>query len=96
MAKQTYIAQVRNALSYHADQVSKRKDGTIVIRKGFYYRQGKDAQDFFLKVGEVLKEAGVPCSVKDYGEKWTAFKGGSALAKSSHWWVELWPVDTVG
>ena len=96
MAKQTYIAQVRNALGFHADQVSKRKDGVIVVRKGFYYRHGKDAQDFFLRVGKVLQEAGVPCSVKDYGEQYTSFRGGAALSKQSHWWVELWPaVDTI-
>lgn len=92
MAKQTYIAQVRKALAHNADQVSKRKDGTIVIRKGFFYKFGKDCQDYFLLVGKLLQEAGVPCSVKDYGEHYTAFKGGSPVAKQSHWWVELWPV----
>lgn len=97
MAKMTYVGQVRKAMDLYADQVSKRKDGTIVIRKGFYYRHGKDAQDFMLKVGALLKAAEVPCSVKDYGEQYTAFKGGAAVSKQSHWWVELWPaVDTVG
>ena len=96
MAKKTYIAQIREALGYSADQVSKRKDGTILIRKGYFYTHGKDAQDYFLLVGKKLKDAGVPCSVKDYGDHWAAFKGGAALAKQSHWWVELWPaVDTL-
>lgn len=90
MAK-SYIAQVRDALTHSADMVSKRKDGTIVIRRGFFYRQGNDAEDFFLHVGKKLKDAGIEFRVKDYGEVWTAFKGGASTAKQSHWWVELWP-----
>ena len=98
MAKITYVGEVRKALEAGiADSVSKRKDGTIVIRRGFYYRNGKDAELFSLAVGTALKKAGVKYSVKDYGEKWTAFKGGASLASQSHWWVELWPqVDTMG
>ncbi len=97
MAK-TYVGEVRKALELGiADSVSKRKDGTIVIRRGFYYRYGKDAEDFSLRVGAALRKAGIEFSVKDYGEKWTAFRGGASLASQSHWWVELWPmVDTVG
>ncbi len=97
MAKKSYVARVQDALHpFIADAVSRKKDGTIVIRRGFYYRQGKDAEDFFLAVGQGLAKAGIQYSVKDYGEQWKAFKGGSSLAKSSHWWVELWPeVDTI-
>ena len=99
MAKQkSYVARVQNALHpFVADGVSRKKDGTIVVRRGYYYTHGKDAEDFFLAVGAALKKAGIQYSVKDYGDHWAAFKGGASLAKSSHWWVELWPeVDTVG
>ncbi len=98
MSKFTYIRSIRDALELGiADSVSKRKDGTIVIRRGFYYRHGKDAQDFALAVGAALKKAGVEYSVKEFGEKYTTFRGGASLASQSHWWVELWPmVDTVG
>ena len=93
MAKITYVGEVRKALEAGvADAVSKRKDGTIVVRRGFYYRHGQDAEGFQLAVGKALMKAGIRYSIKDYGEKWVAFKGGASLASQSHWWVELWPV----
>jgi hypothetical protein len=36
----------------------------------------------------------MPYSIKDYGEKWTAFRGGASLANQSHWFVEIWPQFT--
>ena len=96
MAKITYVGEVRNALAALADSVSKRKDGTIVVRRGYYYTHGQDAESFQLAVGAALMKAGIRYSIKDYGDHWARFKGGAALAKQSHWWVELWPkVDTM-
>ena len=92
MAKMTYVGEIRKALeNIVADQVSKRKDGTIVIRRGFYYRHGHDAQDFFLSVCKHLNKTDIKYSVKDWGEKYTSFRGGASVANQSHWWVELWP-----
>ena len=88
--------QVANILAALADSVSKRRDGSIVIRRGFYYRHGQDAEGFSLAVGAALIKAGIQFNVKDYGEKYAAFRGGASLASQSHWWVELWPVvDTL-
>ena len=96
MAKTTYVGEIRKALeNIVADSVSKRKDGTIVIRRGFFYRHGKDAQDFSLSVGAALSKAGIQYRVKDWGEKYTSFRGGASLASQSHWWVELWGVDAL-
>ena len=91
MAKMTYARSIRDAIDSGVDSVSKRKDGTIVLRRGFYYRNGMDAESFFLFVSKKLNAAGIKFSVKDYGEKWTTFRGGASLATQSHWWVELWP-----
>ena len=97
MAKMTYVGEIRKALEVLTDSVSKRKDGTIVIRRGFYYRHGQDAESFRIAVCKVLNKTDIKYSIKDYGEKWAAFKGGASLASQSHWWVELWPeqVDTL-
>mgnify|MGYP003352466597 FL=1 len=68
MAKMTYVGEIRKALeNIVADQVSKRKDGTIVIRRGFYYRHGHDAQDFFLSVCKHLNKTDIKYSVKEIG-----------------------------
>ena len=92
MAKMTYVGEIRKALeNIVADSVSKRKDGTIVIRRGFFYRHGKDAEDFFLTVCKHLNKTDIKYSVKDWGEHWAAFKGGASISKQSHWYVELWP-----
>ncbi len=91
MAKVTYVGEIRNALDALADSVSKRKDGTIVIRRGFYYRHGADAESYRIAVCKKLNSTGIQYSIKDYGEKWAAFRGGASLASQSHWWVELWP-----
>ena len=97
MAKpKSFQAQVSNALSSLADSVSKRKDGSIVIRRGFYYRHGQDAESYKIAVCKQLNAAGFNYSIKDYGEKWAAFRGGASLASQSHWWVEIWPpVDLI-
>mgnify|MGYP003334221242 FL=1 len=93
MAKQkSYVARIQDALHpFVADAVSRRKDGTIVIRRGYFYRHGKDAEDFRIAVCKVLNKTDIQYSIKDYGDHWAAFKGGASLAKQSHWWVELWP-----
>ena len=92
MAKRSYVGFIREVLEpITADQVSKRKDGTIVIRRGFFYRHGQDAEGFRIAVCKALNRTGLKYSIKDYGEHWAAFKGGASLAKQSHWWVELWP-----
>jgi len=97
MAKVTYVGEIRKALEpFIADAVSKRKDGTIVIRRGFFYRHGKDCEDFRIAVCKHLNQAGIQYSIRDYGEKYTSFRGGASLASQSHWWVELWPeVDAI-
>jgi hypothetical protein len=97
MAKpKSFQAQVSNILDALADSVSKRRDGSIVIRRGFYYRHGADAESYRIAVCKKLNAAGLDYSIKDYGEKWAAFRGGASLTSQSHWWVEIWPpVDTV-
>jgi hypothetical protein len=89
------VSRVKKALGSLADSVSKRRDGSIVIRRGFFYRHGQDAESYKIAICKELNSCdGMPYAIKDYGEKWTAFRGGASLANQSHWFVEIWPQFT--
>lgn len=89
------VSRVKKALGSLADSVGRRKDGSIVIRMGFYYRHGQDAESYRIAICKRLNACdGMPYSIKDYGEHWTTFRGGASLANQSHWFVEIWPQFT--
>ena len=89
------VSRVKKCLGALADSVSKRRDGSIVIRRGFYYRHGMDAESYRIAICKRLNDCeSLPYSIKDYGEHWTSFRGGASLAKQSHWYVEIWPQFT--
>jgi len=82
-------SQVRAATNSIADGVGKRKDGTIVVRRGYFYRHGMTSELFAARVAKALEAAKSPLTVKAHGDHWTSFNGGASLATSSHFWVEL-------
>jgi hypothetical protein len=59
------------------DSIGKNKEGNIVIRRGFFHRNGASAEAYRERVSAELNEAGIKHTVIDIGEK------------SSHWWVEI-------
>ena len=81
----TLIKQIREAI--HADGISKKRDGTIILRQGFFYRHGESAEIFAARVETGLKEAGIEAYVVGKGEHWASFNGGASLRSRSHWWV---------
>lgn len=82
------ITQFRNMIL--ADSVTKRrKDGVIVLRRGFFYRMGGTAESFADKVRKAITENGINATVIKCGEVWKPFRGGSTVANSSHWFVEV-------
>ena len=83
----TLIKQIRDKI--HADQISRRRDGTIVLRRGFFYRHGGDAQAFADRIRRNLAEHNIAAKIINHGEVWKPFRGGSSLANSSHWYVEV-------
>ena len=86
------VSRVKRALGSLADSVGRKRDGSIVIRRGFYYRHGQDAESYRIAVCRCLnKQEGMPYSLKDYGEHWTSFRGGASIDRQSHWFVEIWP-----
>jgi hypothetical protein len=83
------VKQVKEALSHSVDQVSKLKNGHVMVRKGYFYRNGMDDVKFNNNVVAALEKAGVAVFVVDFGDHWAAFSGGASLARSSHFYVEL-------
>jgi len=90
MAKQpTLISQVRKALESRSDGIGQKKDGTIIIRRGYFYRNGMDSARFASTVAKLLADAGLVLFMKEHGDHWASFRGGASLAASSHFWVEF-------
>lgn len=87
MAKKTLLAQVRANLDAYADSVGQKKDGTIVVRRGYFYRNGMDSARFATNVAKLLADAGLPVVMTEHGDHWSAFRGGASIANSSHFWV---------
>ena len=83
------VKQVKEALSYSVDQVSKLKNGNIVVRKGYFYRNGMDELKFSNIVLTKLRTAGLSINIVNFGDHWAAFNGGATVARSSHFYVEL-------
>lgn len=85
MTEQTFnTKQVKKALiGSYFDEVAKRKDGTYIARRGFYYRHGQTIDTFIEYVTKTFPSA----VIVDSGEVWKAFKGGASLRNQSHWFV---------
>ena len=85
----TTLKQLKEILGTRVDQVSKKKDGTIVVRKGYFYRNGMNEIAFKERIVDVLTASGIAFRVADYYDHWAAFNGGASLARSSHFAVEF-------
>jgi len=68
----------------YADTYS-QKDGVFTVRRGFFYRMGKDVSHFKNDILATFPSA----KIIDSGEVWKAFRGGSSVANSSHWFVKF-------
>lgn len=83
------VKQVRAALSHSVDTIGKTKSGAVVVRRGFFYRNGMSSEKFSARVAELLKAAGLEFTVVREGEHYAPFRGGASVATQSHWYVEL-------
>jgi len=83
------IKQVRLALDATADSIGKNKVGAIVIRRGFFYRNGMSCTKFTEQVDTALKAAGLEFTIVRDGEHYAPFRGGASVANQSHWYVEI-------
>jgi hypothetical protein len=76
-----------------ADDSSTLSGGIFILRKSFYYRNGKTESDFEKDVVNNLKKEGYQVQVLDKGTIEKDFKGGAHIRNQSHWWVKV-KVDT--
>ena len=88
MRKQSLVAFIKD--SVHADSVGRKRDGTIMVRFGYYYRGSDTAAKYAEQVARVVGER---ATVIDSGDHWAAFHGGAIVANSSHFWVQLQPAS---
>lgn len=79
------MKEVKEKLLGYFDEVSKKKNGNFVARKGFFYTHGATAKQH----EDFVKKAFPDCEIIDSQEVWKAFRGGASLAHQSHWFVEF-------
>lgn len=67
--------------------VGRKRNGDIVARRSFFYRNGKTSADFDQYVRKVLNTAGLEdkYQIVESGEIWKPFRGGATIANQSHW-----------
>lgn len=72
-----------------ADTITKNRQGNIVFRRSFFYRNGQSAEGFATGIVSQLTQAGINAVQVGCGEKWATFRGGSSVRQGSHWWVAI-------
>ena len=83
----TLLQRIKRNVS--ADSIYRQKDGTIIFRRGYFYRHGMTPEAFRDGISTKLKKAGIHHTVVDYGDHWTPFNGGASLSRSSHFYVRV-------
>jgi len=87
MKKKSLMSQLKELCV--ADTVGKRRDGSIILRKGFFYRHGCTAEMYGQGVLTACERIGVKVQLLEVGEHYAAFRGGASVANSSHWYVVI-------
>jgi hypothetical protein len=87
MAK-TIIAQIRESV-HGVDMISRKRNGNILFRKGYFYRFNQNEESLANSIIEQLTTVGLKARVVDSGDHWAPFKGSAPVAKQSHFYVEL-------
>jgi hypothetical protein len=72
-----------------ADDISKNKDGSHTIRRGFYYRSGT-SEGHADKISKGLNELGIKHDIIDHGtHDFKRFKGGASVRTQNHHFVTV-------
>ena len=77
--------------SNYISTASRRQNGDIVVRRGYFYRNGKTAEDLERHVRNLLDQAGFEGKyhIVESGDMWKPFKGGASVANQSHWFTVI-------
>ena len=73
--------------------ISKKRNGNILFRQGFFYTNGGTANMFESKITNRLNDLGAEYVVIESYETWKPFKGGASITNQSHWGVEVKLID---
>ena len=71
------------------DMISKKRNGNILFRQGFFYTGGVTAGQFKVRISDRLDALGVTYEVVEAYQTWKPFKGGASIANQSHWGCEV-------
>jgi hypothetical protein len=69
------------------DTVGRKKDGTYIFRRGYFYTYGMDSDKFRNKLVAMLELNKIHGKVIDHGDHYASFRGNHSIAQGSHWWV---------
>ena len=83
------ITRIVRDIAVNADMVSKKRNGNILVRKGYFYGISADGSKFAESVMRQLTKAGIDAIQVDYGNHYANFDGNASVARSSHYWIEL-------
>ncbi len=83
------IKKVREACFGLADQIGRKKNGNITLRRGFFYTNGMSSSKLAASAIKRLQDIGITATLVDHADVWKPFRGGSALRNQSHFYVEL-------
>ena len=88
MAK-SIISQVREILGSSVESVGKNKEGNIVVRRGYFYRNGDSSAAFAERMKWLLLDGKLDAVLISHKDVWKPFKGGASVANQSHFAVEF-------
>jgi len=74
------IKQIKEAVGYSADMVSKNQNDEFVLRKGFFC--DVDAEVFAEKIRQDLLDEGIVLSLVEFGDTWKTSSGEVSKRKS--------------
>lgn len=81
------LEQLKEIIGSTADQVSQRKDGSFVCRRGYFYHNDQSVQGFMLQIATKLNEAKVKYEFTEYYDHWAPLGEGAPLHRQSHFAV---------
>ncbi len=76
-----------------ADTVRLQRNGTVMVKRGFFFRNGMNAKLYRDRVLRSL--VGFSVRVLDFGERYTGLCTEDNVEQVSHWWVNLLVVEEI-
>lgn len=73
----------------HPETIGKNKAGNLVLRWGYFYRNGRTSEHYVARVRDFLTNQGIAHVIGASGDHFAAFRGGASTANSSHFFVEI-------